>query len=163
MASKIEQDAMHRLVEALRKCYPTGTRVVLVKMDDVQAPPIGTQGTVTGVDDIGTIMVDWDNGSKLGVVFGEDICQKVNIENHMQKVLKRVVANFKKQYPKGTQVKLVEMKSEDAPPKGTLGTVTGVDESATILVDWDNGVSKGLVFGMSECRIIGDNKNVERF
>lgn len=51
--------------------------MVLVKMDDVQAPPIGTQGTVTGVDDIGTIMVDWDNGSKLGVVLGEDICRKI--------------------------------------------------------------------------------------
>ena len=46
-------------------------------MDDVQAPPLGTQGTVTEVDDIGTIMVDWDNGSKLGVVLGEDICRKI--------------------------------------------------------------------------------------
>ena len=65
------------IVEKVRAEYPIGTRVELVKMDDVQAPPIGTQGTVTGVDDIGTIMVDWDNGSKLGVVLGEDICRKI--------------------------------------------------------------------------------------
>lgn len=38
----------------LRSTYPTGTRVALVCMDDVQAPPIGTQGTVTGVDDTGS-------------------------------------------------------------------------------------------------------------
>lgn len=61
----------------LRKEYPVGTRVVLIKMDDIQAPPIGTKGTVKGVDDIGSIMVAWDNGSSLNVVYGEDIVRKV--------------------------------------------------------------------------------------
>ena len=32
----------------LRETYPAGTRVELVRMDDVQAPPIGTHGTVYG-------------------------------------------------------------------------------------------------------------------
>lgn len=63
---------MNGLKERLEKKYPAGTRVVLEKMDDFQAPPIGTKGTVVEVDDIGTIFVDWDNGSKLGVVYGED-------------------------------------------------------------------------------------------
>lgn len=39
------------IVEQVRKNYPAGTRVELRKMDDCQAPPIGTKGTVTGVDD----------------------------------------------------------------------------------------------------------------
>ena len=65
------------IVERIRREYPAGTRVELVRMDDPQAPPIGTQGTVMGVDDIGSIMVAWDNGSGLSVVFGEDLCQKV--------------------------------------------------------------------------------------
>jgi len=52
--------------------------VELVKMDDIQAPPVGTKGTVTGVDDIGSIMVSWDNGSSLHVVYGEDICLRIN-------------------------------------------------------------------------------------
>lgn len=77
MASKVEKDVIRATVGMLWINYPKGTRVELVKMDDVQAPPIGTQGTVTGVDDIGTIMVDWDNGSHLGVVLGEDICKKI--------------------------------------------------------------------------------------
>ena len=59
-------------IEALRKQYPVGTRVELIRMDDTQAPPVGTKGTVKGVDDIGSIMVSWDNGSSLNVVFGED-------------------------------------------------------------------------------------------
>ncbi len=66
-----------KLIEILKKYYPQKTRVVLVKMDDEKAPPIGTEGTVTGVDDIGTIHVNWDNGSCLGVVLGEDICRKI--------------------------------------------------------------------------------------
>lgn len=65
------------LVKNLRAEYPKGSSVVIVKMDDVQAPPLGTQGTVQGVDDIGTIMVHWDNGSHLGVVLGADICHKI--------------------------------------------------------------------------------------
>ena len=40
-------------IQALRDRYKPGTRVELLMMDDVQAPPIGTRGTVTGVDDIG--------------------------------------------------------------------------------------------------------------
>ena len=66
-----------KVVESLRKRYPAGARVELVRMDDPQAPPIGTEGTVTGVDDTGSIMVDWDNGSGLNVVYGEDLCRKL--------------------------------------------------------------------------------------
>ena len=65
-------------LQALRERYPAGCRVELVQMDDPQAPPIGTLGTVRGVDDMGSIMVRWDNGSGLNVVYGEDICRKVS-------------------------------------------------------------------------------------
>lgn len=65
------------VLQALRERFPKGTRVELVQMDDPQAPPIGTKGTVRGVDDIGTIHVNWDCGSSLGVAYGADICRKV--------------------------------------------------------------------------------------
>lgn len=65
------------IVEALRKQYPKGSRVELVRMDDAQAPPKGTRGTVHGVDDAGSIMVTWDNGSSLSVVYKEDVCRRV--------------------------------------------------------------------------------------
>ena len=64
-------------VERIREEYPVGTRVELVQMDDPPAPPVGTKGTVRGVDDIGSIMVAWDSGGSLSVVWGEDICRKV--------------------------------------------------------------------------------------
>ena len=64
-------------VERLRREYPAGCRVELLRMDDPQAPPIGTKGTVRGVDDTGSIMVAWDNGGSLNVLFGVDECRKV--------------------------------------------------------------------------------------
>ena len=64
-------------LKRLRETYPAGTRVELVQMDDAQAPPSGTKGTVTGVDDTGSLLVDWDNGSGLNVIWGVDVVRKV--------------------------------------------------------------------------------------
>ena len=64
-------------VERIRERYPVGCRVELVRMNDVQAPPIGTKGIVVGVDDAGSIMVRWDSGSSLNVVYGEDYAVKI--------------------------------------------------------------------------------------
>lgn len=63
------------IIERLRRRYPVGTRVELVQMEDPQAPPIGTKGTVKGIDGIGSIMVRWDNGSSLHVLYGVDKCK----------------------------------------------------------------------------------------
>lgn len=62
------------LVEMLRQKYPSGTRVKLLQMDDEQAPSVGTEGTAYGVDDTGSILVHWDNGSRLNVLYGVDGC-----------------------------------------------------------------------------------------
>ena len=65
------------IVQMLRKKYPVGARIELVEMDDVQAPPKGTKGTVWGIDDAGSIMVQWDNGCGLHVIYGVDKCKIV--------------------------------------------------------------------------------------
>ncbi len=41
-------------------------------MEDSFAPPIGMLGTVEGVDDIGSLVVRWDNGQSLHVLYGID-------------------------------------------------------------------------------------------
>lgn len=66
------------IIQKLKKSYPVGSRVQLVKMDDAYAPPIGTCGTVKGVDSIGSLLVNWDNGSSLNVVYGVDKVIKLN-------------------------------------------------------------------------------------
>ena len=64
-------------VERIRREYPAGARVELVRMEDVQAPPVGTKGTVLGVDDTGSLLMRWNTGSGLNVVYGEDIVKKL--------------------------------------------------------------------------------------
>ena len=68
----------NEIIAGLRKLFLKGCRVELIRMYDPQAPPVGTKGTVTHVDDIGSIHVKWDNGSGLGVVYGEDECCKIH-------------------------------------------------------------------------------------
>lgn len=65
------------IVEMLRKQYPKGCRVELVRMDDDFAPPVGTLGTVVGVDDVCSIVTHWDNNSSLNIVYGVDCCKKI--------------------------------------------------------------------------------------
>ena len=69
-----------RILQRLRAEYKEGDRVELIQMDDIQAPPPGTKGTVICVDDIGTIHVKWDTGGRLGVAYGEDSCRKITTE-----------------------------------------------------------------------------------
>ena len=68
-------------LKQLREQYPVGTRVELIHMDDPYNRKLvpGCQGTVRWVDDMGTIHVDWDCGSSLGLIPGEDKFKKIQI------------------------------------------------------------------------------------
>ena len=68
------------IIEKLKETYPVGTRVKLIQMEDDQAPPVGTLGTVYGVDAIGSILVKWDNGSTLNVIFRVDRIENISIK-----------------------------------------------------------------------------------
>ena len=65
-------------LEAMREMYPEGTAVKLLAMDDKFAPPVGTLGLVTHVDDIGQIHVNWQNGSSLALIPDADSFCNVN-------------------------------------------------------------------------------------
>lgn len=65
-------------VDLLRRKFPNGERVELVRMDDPYSKLIpGDQGTVTFVDDIGTVFVNWDCGSSIGVAYGVDSIRRL--------------------------------------------------------------------------------------
>lgn len=64
-------------VERIRKEYPAGCKVRLIKMTDPQAPKPGTIGEVLAVDDMGDLLMRWPGGSGLKVILGEDIIEKV--------------------------------------------------------------------------------------
>lgn len=61
------------VVDIVRKLYPAGCRVELVRLDDPYSKLTpGERGTVVDVDDTGTVFVKWDSGSTLGVIYGVD-------------------------------------------------------------------------------------------
>lgn len=108
------------LVESIRKKYPTGTRVELLKMDDPQAPPIGTKGTVLRVDDTGSLMMSWDNGSGLNVIYGEDVVKKID---------ERVCPNCGKIYKGRPALSRKDNKTSICPDCGTLEALDAVGVS----------------------------------
>lgn len=65
-------------VERIRAEYPPGTQVQLLSMNDAQSPPVGTIGEVLAVDDTASLIVRWENGSGLNVLFGIDRVRKVD-------------------------------------------------------------------------------------
>lgn len=77
--------ANKEVIKYLREKYPKGTRVELVRMEDDFAPPTGTIGVVQGVDAIGSILVDWSNGSSLSVVYGVDFCRKLDKSKNVRR------------------------------------------------------------------------------
>lgn len=55
---------------------------------------------------------------------------------------------YKKDYPPGTRIELIEMNDPYHPVlPGTRGTVDHVDDGATIHMKWDNGRTLGIVPG----------------
>ncbi len=67
----------YNTLKALREQYPIGTRIVLIHMEDPYTKLTkGDKGIVTGIDDIGTLQMQWDTGSMLGLIPGADRFEK---------------------------------------------------------------------------------------
>ena len=52
----------------MEKTQLIGKRIRINHMDDMSPVPDGTEGIITGIDDIGQIQVKWDNGSTLSII-----------------------------------------------------------------------------------------------
>jgi hypothetical protein len=52
----------------MEKTQLIGKRIRINYMEDLTPVPEGTEGIITGVDDMGNIQVLWDNGSTLSVI-----------------------------------------------------------------------------------------------
>lgn len=74
-------ESERRFAERMKRCYPPGTRLLLLSMDDPYAPiPSGTRGTVEHVDDAAQIHMRWDNGRTLAIIPEEDDFRKLTAE-----------------------------------------------------------------------------------
>ena len=73
------KEAEKRFRERMKRCYPSGIRIMLLGMgDDPHPVEDNTRGTVRVVDDLGTLHYDFDNGRSLGIIPGEDSFRKTD-------------------------------------------------------------------------------------
>ncbi len=74
-------ESERRFAERMKRCYPPGTRLLLLSMDDPYAPiPSGMRGTVEHVDDAAQIHMRWDNGGTLAIIPEEGDFRKLTAE-----------------------------------------------------------------------------------
>lgn len=60
-------------IDMLKDRWPEGARVTLISTTDPYTTlKAGSLGTVSMVDDAGTVHIDWADGSRLGMIWGED-------------------------------------------------------------------------------------------
>ena len=83
------RDLTRREIAELRLNYPPGTRIMLEHMEDNWAVPRGTRGSVTQVDDAGTIHMKWDNGRSLGIVPQVDQFRKLTEQERLAEQTQR--------------------------------------------------------------------------
>ena len=67
-----------RQIQAIKDSYPKGTRLELVYTDDLYTKlKPGARGAVDFIDDAGTIFMNWDDGSHLGLIPGLDSFRRI--------------------------------------------------------------------------------------
>lgn len=110
-------------VKLIKNLYKSGTKIELIKMYDLYAPPQGTTGIVKGVDDKGQIQVDWDNESSLTLVYGSDKFRILSIPRTYEEI-----QHIKDKYKIGTKVRILKLSNRTNLRRGTLANVESVDD-----------------------------------
>ena len=75
-------------IEYIKAKYKPGTRIELTQDMVGENIRAGARGTVTGVDDIGSIMMHWDNGRS--VIPGVDSFSTITLEYEKANPVKQV-------------------------------------------------------------------------
>ena len=72
--------------------------------------------------------------------------------------MRKDIQRLREQYPKGSRVELLESVPDPYHPlpAGSKGTVWAVDDAGQLHINWDEGGSLALIYGIDSFRKIGD-------
>lgn len=140
-------------VKLIKNLYKRGTKIELIKMYDLYAPPPKTIGTVTGVDDAGHILMSWDNGSSLSLVYGLDKFRVLSIPRTYEEI-----QHIKAKYKVGTKVRILRLSNRINLRRGTLANVESIDDLGTIHVRYKTCGTEILIEGLDDFEIWEDQK-----
>lgn len=91
-----EWERLRRQAQCYKQEYPAGTRILLLSMgSDPRPVEDNTRGTVSCVDDIGTLHCKFDNGRQLGVIPGEDSFRKLTEAELAQERNEKLLAEYR--------------------------------------------------------------------
>ena len=77
--------------------------------------------------------------------------------------MRKDIQRLREQYPKGSRVELLEFVTDPYHPlpAGSKGSVWAVDDAGQLHINWDEGGSLALIYGIDSFRKIGNSEECE--
>lgn len=136
-------------IQKIKGTYKKGSKIYLIKMYDLFAPPSKTIGIVAGVDDAGHIMMNWDTGSTLSLAVGIDQFKVLSIPRTQQEIQK-----IKEKYKISCKIKINKLSNRPIPKPGLLGNIEKIDEFGNIVVRYKTLGTETLVEGVDDFELL---------
>ena len=80
----LSNEQLIKIAEVERELYPEGSRVVYLGSEkNHMFLKSGMKGIVRYVDDEANVYIDWENGARVGLLYGQDYWKRIPKEDYV--------------------------------------------------------------------------------